>query len=90
MNISGFTTDNTVSTGPVAQLDFVRHGKIGLTFHVNDKRGSIGLSIAGFETRHIYYMKPTKKQEAGNLAFYENYVEKFSKKEEFDAITFNS
>ena len=86
MNISGFTTDNSVSTGPVAQSDFIKHGKIDLTFHVNQKSETIGLSIAGIETIRVYYLKPTKKQEASNSVFYNKFVNNFSKKEELDAI----
>lgn len=86
MNISGFTTDNSVSTGPVAQSDFREHGRIELVFHVNEKFGVIGLSIAGFLTSRTYYLKPNKKQELINAEFYSRYVENFNNKEKIDAI----
>lgn len=82
MNISGYTTDNTVTTGPVAQMDFRRDGYIGMTFHVN--KGQIGLSIAGFSTNHVFYLKPTSAQKISNTVFYNKYVVKFSEKEKFD------
>jgi hypothetical protein len=86
MNISGFTTDNTVSTGAVSQSDFRKYGKIELTFHVNERLGFIGISIAGFESFRKFYLKPTEKQKATNSEFYDKYIKNFSEKEKIDAI----
>jgi hypothetical protein len=86
MNISGFTSDKNVSTGQIAQSDFKKYGKIELTFHVNQKLGVVGLSIAGIETFQKYYLRPTEIQKIKNTVFYNKFVQKFSNKEKFDAI----
>lgn len=84
MNILGYTTDNTVTTGPVAQKDFRQYGRIEIMFHVSI--GRIGLSIAGFSTNHVFYLNPTPVQKIANNVFYNKYVVKFSKREEFDFL----
>lgn len=79
--ITTFTTDPTISTGPIAQLDLSRHGKISVTFHVGEK--FIGVEIAGISSFSVFYKKPkNKKEESTNKMFVERYVNKCHNKEE--------
>lgn len=84
MNIVGFTTDNSISTGSIAQKDFKQNGRIGVEFHIFN--GRIGLSIAGFCTNHIFYLKPIKNQIITNRIFYKKFIQKFNNKERIDEI----
>lgn len=84
------TTQPTVSSGPTAQRDFEKYGRIELIFYVHTSRGEsarIRIDIAGFSTQHIYYIKPkTAKQIQSNTLFYKHYISVSSKKAYIDEI----
>ncbi len=70
---STFTTDPSISTGPLAQMDFHRNGKIWVQFHFGHQE--IGLSIAGVDSASTFYLFPkNKKQAAINQWFLDRYV----------------
>lgn len=71
--ISTFTTDKSISTGPVAQMDFARSGRIDVRFHFGQK--TIGLSIAGFESGNVFHLFPQNQKECqANQYWLERYV----------------
>lgn len=75
VEFSTFSTDKTISTGPVAQMDLNRHGKIEVKFYFGRK--TIGLSIAGFHCISIFHLFPLhQKQCLANQYWMERYVMK--------------
>jgi len=73
MNINTFSTKPNFSTGVMAQREFDQFGKIGITFHVNQK--TIGASISGIEITAMFQRNPkTISQQKMNVWFVERYI----------------
>lgn len=68
------SADPSISTGSVAQKDFLNYGSIGVTFYKSSH--IVGVEIAGFMSQSVYYLNPTEKQKRTNSLFIEKYVNK--------------
>lgn len=76
MKVSTKSTDNSISTGLVAQKDLLMNGFINVNFYKSHM--TIGVEVAGFSNDFImYYNNPkNQKQRKMNQLFVDNYVNK--------------
>ena len=75
IRVSVKSTDNTISSGSVAQKDLKRDGYIGVTFTISGE--TIGAEIAGFSCSLVYRYNPINDREKNiNRCFIQRYVDK--------------
>jgi hypothetical protein len=71
--LTTYTTKANHFTGPTAQSDLAKSGKIDLKFYIHTDR--IGVEVAGFTSAFCYWSNPkTPKQKNQNNNFIERYV----------------